>query len=31
VYTVGFANADLWGDDAEPGALVIDLWERYLT
>jgi hypothetical protein len=22
---------DLWGDDAEPGALFVDLWERYLT
>ena len=30
VYTVRFANADLWGDDAEPGTLYIDLWERYL-
>jgi nitrile hydratase subunit beta len=30
VYTVRFANADLWGDDAEPGTLCIDLWERYL-
>ena len=30
VYTVRFANTDLWGDDAEPGTLCIDLWERYL-
>jgi nitrile hydratase subunit beta len=31
VYTVRFANADLWGHDAEPGTLTIDLWERYLA
>jgi nitrile hydratase beta subunit len=31
VYTVRFALADLWGDDAEPGDLYIDLWERYLA
>lgn len=31
VYTVRFAMRDLWGDDAEPGALFIDLWERYLS
>jgi nitrile hydratase len=31
VYTVRFAQADLWGDDAEPGTLSIDLWERYLA
>jgi nitrile hydratase len=31
VYTVRFAMHDLWGDDAEPGALFIDLWERYLS
>jgi nitrile hydratase subunit beta len=30
IYTVRFANADLWGADAEPGSLHIDLWERYL-
>jgi nitrile hydratase subunit beta len=30
IYTVRFANADLWGVDAEPGSLHIDLWERYL-
>jgi len=29
-YTVRFAMTDLWGDDAEPGWLYIDLWERYL-
>jgi hypothetical protein len=29
-YTVRFAMEDLWGDDAEPGWLSIDLWERYL-
>jgi nitrile hydratase len=31
VYTVRFAMRDLWGDDAEPGHLYLDLWERYLT
>jgi nitrile hydratase len=31
VYTVRFTMADLWGDDAEPGDLYIDLWERYLA
>jgi nitrile hydratase subunit beta len=31
VYTVRFDMRDLWGDDAEPGALFIDLWERYLS
>ena len=30
-YTVRFAMRDLWGDDAEPGHLFIDLWERYLS
>lgn len=30
-YTVRFAMSDLWGDDAEPGRLYLDLWERYLT
>lgn len=30
-YTVRFAMADLWGDDAEPGWLYLDLWERYLA
>ncbi len=29
-YTVRFSMTDLWGDDAEPGWLSIDLWERYL-
>jgi nitrile hydratase subunit beta len=31
VYTVRFAMTELWGDDAEPGTLAIDLWERYLA
>ncbi|HEX8803296.1 MAG TPA: nitrile hydratase subunit beta [Acidimicrobiales bacterium] len=31
VYTVRFAMRDLWGDDAEPGHLHVDLWERYLA
>lgn len=30
-YTVRFAMTDLWGDDAEPGWLHLDLWERYLA
>jgi nitrile hydratase len=30
-YTVRFAMRDLWGDDAEPGHLYLDLWERYLS
>ncbi len=30
IYTVAFAMRDLWGDDAEPGTLFIDLWESYL-
>jgi nitrile hydratase len=30
LYTVAFAMADLWGADAEPGLLHIDLWESYL-
>ena len=29
-YTVRFAMTDLWGSDAEPGSLYIDMWERYL-
>ena len=29
-YTVRFAMTALWGADAEPGWLYIDLWERYL-
>ena len=31
VYRVRFDMRDLWGDDAEPGFLYIDLWERYLS
>jgi nitrile hydratase beta subunit len=31
VYRVRFDMRDLWGDDAESGALYIDLWERYLS
>ncbi len=31
IYTVRFPMRDLWGDDAEPGYLYIDLWERYLS
>jgi nitrile hydratase subunit beta len=31
VCTVRLAMRDLWGDDAEPGYLYIDLWERYLS
>jgi nitrile hydratase subunit beta len=31
VYSVRFANAGLWGDDAEPGTVTVDLWERYLA
>jgi nitrile hydratase len=30
LYTVRFENADLWGVDAEPGALYVDLWDAYL-
>ncbi len=30
LYTVAFAMHDLWGADAEPGTLYIDLWETYL-
>lgn len=30
-YTVRFAMSDLWGEDAEPGFLYLDLWERYLS
>ncbi len=29
-YTVRFAMTALWGADAEPGWLYLDLWERYL-
>ena len=31
VYQVRFDMRDLWGNDAEPGALYVDLWERYLS
>jgi nitrile hydratase len=31
IYTVAFAMADLWGNEAEPGTLHLDLWEGYLT
>ena len=30
LYTVAFEMAELWGADAEPGTLFIDLWESYL-
>jgi nitrile hydratase len=30
LYTVRFEQEALWGDDAEPGALYIDLWDSYL-
>ena len=30
LYTVRFDMTDLWGEDAEPGSLFVDLWERYL-
>jgi nitrile hydratase subunit beta len=30
VYTVEFAAQDLWGDDAEPATLTLDLYESYL-
>jgi nitrile hydratase len=30
LYTVRFEQHDLWGADAEPGALYIDLWDSYL-
>jgi nitrile hydratase len=29
-YTVAFDLHDIWGDDAEPGRLYLDLWEGYL-
>jgi nitrile hydratase len=31
IYTVAFAMSDLWGADAEPGTLHLDLWEGYLA
>lgn len=30
LYTVRFERCDLWGADAEPGALYLDLWDSYL-
>ena len=30
LYTVRFAMRDLWGADAEPGHLYVDLWDSYL-
>ena len=31
IYAVRFESTELWGDDAEPGAVVhVDLYERYL-
>jgi nitrile hydratase beta subunit len=30
LYTVRFEQTDLWGADAEPGALYLDLWDSYL-
>ena len=30
VYTVGFASTELWGPDAEPFTLHVDLFESYL-
>jgi nitrile hydratase len=30
LYTVRFEQSALWGADAEPGALYIDLWDSYL-
>jgi len=30
LYTVRFDMADIWGRDAEPGALYLDLWDSYL-
>ena len=30
VYTVEFASSELWGDDAEPASLRIDLFESYI-
>jgi nitrile hydratase len=31
LYTVRFERRALWGDDAEPGPLYLDLWEGYLS
>jgi nitrile hydratase len=30
LYTVAFDMTELWGADAEPGLLYVDLWESYL-
>jgi nitrile hydratase len=30
LYTVAFEMTELWGADAEPGRLYVDLWESYL-
>ena len=30
VYAVAFASVDLWGPDADRGAVIADLWEGYL-
>jgi nitrile hydratase beta subunit len=30
LYTVRFERTDLWGPDAEPGPLYLDLWDSYL-
>jgi nitrile hydratase len=30
VYAVGFDSAELWGDDAEPFTLTLDLYDDYL-
>ncbi len=30
VYLVSFDSVDVWGDDAEKGAVLADLWEGYL-
>jgi nitrile hydratase len=29
-YTVQFDLRDIWGDNAEPGVLSLDMWEGYL-
>jgi nitrile hydratase len=31
LYTVRFERRALWGDDAEPGPVYLDLWEGYLS
>jgi nitrile hydratase len=30
VYLVAFDAVDVWGDDAEAGAVLADMWEGYL-